>query len=124
MRILITGSTGMIGSALIPFLTHAGHDVVRIVRQKRRDSDILWDPATGTIDVRGLEGAGAVIHLAGENIASGRWTAARKERIKSSRVKGTHLLADSLARLRKPPQVLVSASAIGYYGDRNSEVLR
>ena len=123
MRILITGSSGMVGSALTPFLKRSGHDVIPIAREKGRAGTIFWDPAAGEVDLEALEGADAVVHLAGENIASGRWTAARKDRIKNSRVQGTRLLAESLGRLQRPPGVLVSASAIGYYGDRGSEVL-
>ena len=124
MRILMTGATGLIGSALIPVLTAEGHTVVRLVRRRsRNDSDILWNPAAGTINLPDLENFDAAIHLAGESIASGRWTAARKEKIMRSRIDGTRLFAESLARLQQPPQVLVSASAIGYYGDRGTETL-
>ena len=124
MKILITGSTGMVGAALIPALKAAGHDVTRLLRSaSAAGTDLLWNPDAGAIDVQKLEGFDAVVHLAGENIASGRWTPARKERILQSRVKGTHLLAESLAKLQRPPRVLVSASAIGYYGDRGAEVL-
>jgi uncharacterized protein (TIGR01777 family) len=83
----------------------------------------LWNPAQGTIDISGLEGFDAVVHLAGENIASGRWTAARKQRILESRVNGTRLLSGSLAKLQRSPRVLVSSSAIGYYGDRGNAML-
>lgn len=123
MRIAITGSTGLVGSALVPFLTTGGHQVQRIVRGKPSDGECQWDPNAGTIDAASLEGVDAVVHLAGENIAGGRWTAARKQRIRDSRVLGTRLLAETLARLRQPPRVLVSASAIGFYGDRGDEQL-
>lgn len=125
MKVLISGSTGLIGSALIPVLTDAGHDVVRLVRSRPRpdESEVHWDPESGRIDTAGLEGLDAVVHLAGENIGAGRWSRDRKARIFDSRVKGTRLLCESLADLTHPPKVLVSASAIGYYGDRDEEVL-
>ena len=114
----------MVGAALIPALKAAGHDVTRLLRSpSAAGTDLVWNPDAGAIDVQNLEGFDAVVHLAGENIASGRWTPTRKERIQQSRVKGTHLLAESLAKLQRPPRVLVSASAIGYYGDRGAEVL-
>ena len=118
MKIAVTGSTGLVGSALIPLLESAGHEVVRLRRPAQ------WDPEKGVADPSAFGGVDAVVHLAGENIAGGRWTAARKERILNSRVKGTKLIAETLGNLPKPPQVLVSASAIGYYGDRGSELLR
>ena len=125
MKVLISGSTGLIGSALTPVLTDAGHDVVRLVRStpKSDGSEVHWDPESGSIDTDGLEGMDAVVHLAGENIGAGRWTRDRKERILDSRVKGTRLLCESLANLTQPPKVLVSSSAIGYYGDRDEETL-
>jgi uncharacterized protein len=118
MKIAMTGSSGLVGSALIPLLTQAGHDVVRLRRPAQ------WNPETGTVEPSAFLGADAVVHLAGENIASGRWTSARKHRIRDSRVKGTKLIAETLARMERPPQLLISASATGYYGDRGSEVLR
>jgi uncharacterized protein (TIGR01777 family) len=125
MRVVVTGSTGLIGSALIPSLTAAGHSVTRLVRSKPKDGGaaIGWDPIAGTIDTTGLEGHDGVVHLAGENIA-GRWTAAKKARIRDSRVRGTRLLAEALATLKQPPKVLVCASAMGYYGDRGDQLLR
>jgi uncharacterized protein len=126
MKILISGSSGLIGSALARFLTAQGYTVARLVRPKtpQAGGDVLWDPEAGTIDASRLEGFDAVVHLAGESIAGGRWTAARKARISDSRVKGTRLLAAALAGLEHRPRVLVSASAMGYYGDRGDEVLR
>lgn len=125
MRILITGSTGLIGSALIPLLTTGGHSVTRLVRSHSGSSEdaIPWDPAAGKLDAARLEGVDAVIHLAGDGIASGRWTAKKKASIRESRVKGTRLLSETLARLERPPEVLLSASAIGYYGNRGDELL-
>jgi uncharacterized protein (TIGR01777 family) len=126
MRVLVTGSTGLLGSALVPSLTRDGHDVVRLAHsaQPKPEKVIAWDPEAGVLNAATLEGMDAVVHLAGENIAAGRWTAERKRRILESRVKGTKLLADSLARLARPPRCLISASAIGYYGNRGQEILR
>ena len=106
------------GSALVSSLQSAGHEVVRLKRPEQ------WDPDSGTIDSSVLSGSDAVVHLAGENIASGKWTAARKQRIHDSRVNGTKLIAETISRIDPPPRVLVSASATGYYGNRGSEVLR
>lgn len=125
MRILISGSSGLIGSALVPFLSAQGHTVTRLVRSKTQSpDDVVWDLVAGTIDRGKLEGFDAVVHLAGESIASGRWTAMRKARIRESRVNGTRLLATALAGLEHRPRVLVCASAMGYYGDRGDEILR
>ncbi len=126
MKILVTGSSGLVGSALVSFLTDGGHEILRLVRSKPRSGmpEIRWNPETGDVDLARLEGVEAVVHLAGENIASGRWTAEKKIRIRESRVRGTRLLCESLAHLEQPPRVLVCASATGYYGDRGEEVLR
>lgn len=124
MRILLTGATGLVGSALGPLLTTSGHEVVRLVRGTVKEAnEILWDPARRELATAQLEGLDAVVHLAGENIAGARWTAAVKERIRTSRVEGTRLLCETLAKLKQPPKVLVCASATGYYGDRGSEEL-
>jgi uncharacterized protein (TIGR01777 family) len=123
-RIAISGASGLIGSQLVPFLRAGGHDVLRLVRRRPRAADeIFWDPSSGQIDAAALEGMDAVIHLAGVSIAGGRWTAARKAAILESRVQGTRLLAETLARLQHPPRVLVSASGIGYYGDGGADTL-
>ncbi|MCG3180259.1 MAG: hypothetical protein BIFFINMI_02617 [Phycisphaerae bacterium] len=123
LRIAITGATGLIGRRLTPFLTTGGHEVLAVTRRPPPGSGaIAWDPAAGRIDAAALEGLDAVVHLAGENIA-GRWTASRRRRILDSRTGGTRLLAEALAGLKRPPRVLVSASAIGYYGDRGDELL-
>ena len=125
MKIAITGSTGLVGSALNPFLTTGGHHVVRMVRTGAAASgdDLGWDPNRGTIDARRLEGLDAVVHLAGENIATRRWNAEQKARIRDSRVQGTKLLCETVAKLKRPPRVLISASAIGFYGDQGDREL-
>lgn len=117
MAVAITGASGMVGSALSAFLKTAGHRVVPIVRHPSSSGEIAWDPLGGTIDQNGLEKVDAVVNLAGENIGSGRWTKAKKKRIRESRVKGTRLLVDALNNLKHPPKVLISASGIGYYGN-------
>jgi uncharacterized protein (TIGR01777 family) len=124
MRILLTGSSGLIGRALLPFLTAGGHEVTRLVRSRAPASGGLlsWEPGAGRIQVGELEGFDAVVHLAGETIA-GRWTSRKKTRILESRVQGTRLLSESLAQLRHPPRVLVAASAVGFYGDRRDEIV-
>jgi uncharacterized protein (TIGR01777 family) len=129
MNVLVTGSTGLVGSALVPFLTTGGHHVTRLVRRRQASSpgaaitDVEWDPAAGRLDSASLEGIDAAVHLAGENIGTGRWTAAKKAKILDSRVRGTRLLCESLAKLSRPPGALVSASAIGIYGSRGDEPL-
>jgi len=123
MRVAVTGSHGLIGSALVPRLTTAGHHVVRVVRGATGSGEIGWDPAAGRLEPADLEGVDAVIHLAGVGIADGRWSDARKARIVASRVEGTELLARTLAGMDRKPSVLLSASAIGYYGDRGTEEL-
>lgn len=122
-RVVVTGASGLIGSALTSLLRAAGHSVTPLVRRAPAHGEIGWDPDAGRIDAAALEGVDAVVHLAGESIADGRWTAARKRRILESRTQGTGLLAATLARLERPPAVLVSASAIGFYGDRGAERL-
>jgi hypothetical protein len=124
MNILISGSSGLIGQALIPVLTSGGHAVTSLVRFKPRTRAplVYWNPAGGEIDAAKLEGFDAVVHLAGESVA-GRWSAAKKGTIRESRVKGTRLLCEALGRLSSRPRVLVAASASGYYGDRGDEVL-
>ena len=124
MKVAVTGSSGLIGSALVSFLTSGGHEVRRLVRRApRSDDEIRWDPSRAEIDPAALEGVDAVIHLSGESVAGGRWTDARKDRIRRSRIDSTRTLARALASLKEPPRVLVSASAIGYYGDRGEEWL-
>lgn len=125
MKILVSGSHGLVGGALIKSLTNDGHEVSRLVRRERAfgSPEVEWHPDHGLIDAEHIEGLDAVVHLAGESIASGRWTDDKKRSIRDSRVKGTQLLSKSLAQCSRPPAVFVSASAIGYYGDRNDELL-
>lgn len=124
-RVAVTGASGLIGRNLTAFLESGGHSVLRLVRRRPRAEarEAYWDPASGAIDSAALEGMDIVVHLAGENVGAGLWTLARKEAILRSRVDGTTLLCKTLAQLRKPPRVLVAASAVGYYGDRGDEVL-
>jgi uncharacterized protein (TIGR01777 family) len=125
MKVLVTGASGLIGTALVSHMAAHGDKVLRLVRraQPNRPDEIVWDPASGKLDGDRLQGMDAVVHLAGENIASGRWTAVRKRRILESRIEGTRLLARRLAALHKPPQVMISASGVAIYGDRGNEIL-
>jgi hypothetical protein len=124
MHVVVTGSRGLVGSALIPFLTTGGHRVTRLVRGAAAGPDeAIWDPGKGLTEPLRVDGVDAVVHLAGENIAAGRWTPARKAEIRRSRVEGTRSLCDALIRLPQPPKVLVTASAIGFYGDRGAQAL-
>lgn len=121
--IALSGASGLLGSALRPVLTTAGWQVRPLVRRDAKPGEVRWDPAAGTLDAMALAGVSAAIHLAGESIAAGRWTEAKKAAIRSSRILGTRLLSESLARLPQRPEVLVSASAIGIYGDRGDALL-
>ncbi len=121
-RVAITGASGLIGRSLSPFLTTGGHEVVRLVRRRAGAGEVSWNYEQARADTAGLEGLDAVVHLAGENIAA-RWTEDRRRRIIESRVIGTRFLSETLARLTRPPRVLVAASAIGVYGDRGEEIL-
>jgi uncharacterized protein (TIGR01777 family) len=126
MDVAVTGASGFVGSALVPALEADGHRVVRAVRPesaKKAGDTLSWDPVEGRIDAAGLEGIDAVIHLAGAGIGDKKWTPDRKRLIHESRVKGTTLLCETLAGLTKKPAVLVSASAVGYYGPRGDEIL-
>jgi len=122
MKIAVSGASGLVGTELTRRLVARGDDVVALVR-RRSDDGIYWNPDEGSIDATALAGVDAVVHLAGENVAAGRWTAARKQAIRSSRVDGTRLVADALAGLGPSPATLVCASAIGIYGDRRDAEL-
>ncbi len=123
LTIAVTGASGMIGSELTAFLEGGGHQVRRVTRRRPEagSSQPYWNPEAGEVAAEGFRGVDAVVHLAGENIAAGRWTPERKEAIRKSRVEGTRLLAEALASVSSGPKVLVVASAIGYYGDRGDE---
>lgn len=125
MRIAITGASGLIGSQLSAFLQTGGHRVDAMVRSasSATGTDIVWDPKGGALDRSALEGVDAVVHLAGENIAGGRWTDERKRRVLESRVNGTKTIARAVSSLDRPPKVLVVASAVGFYGARGEEPL-
>ena len=121
---MITGASGLIGTALVPALQRDGHRVLRLVRGDRGGADTLgWDPAAGRIDATGLEGVDAVVHLAGAGIGDKKWTPERKREIRESRTRGTTVLCDALAGLERKPAVLVSASGVDYYGAHGDEPL-
>ena len=124
MRIIVSGSHGLVGKALIKALETDGHEIYRLVRHApNSEHEIEWSPDRYSIAISRIEGFDAVFHLAGESIASGRWNDEKKRKMRESRTKGTKLLADALANLSAPPKTLISASAIGYYGDRGDELL-
>ena len=131
MRILVSGSTGFLGTALVETLEGQGHSIARLVRpgtsRKRaaggRSQTVAWDPVAGQFDTPSAEGAEALIHLAGASIAGGRWNASHKELLGTSRIAATRHLIGSLAKLQRPPRVIVAASAIGFYGNRGDETL-
>jgi len=122
LRILVSGASGLIGSALVPALRQDGNVVIPLLRRTPGAGEIGWDPEAGRLNRQELENFDAVIHLAGENIGA-RWTGERRRRIRESRVRGTSLLSEALAGLRQPPRTLVSVSAVGIYGSRGDEVL-
>ncbi len=125
MKILVTGSHGLVGSQLVPSLTNSGHKVVRLIRSqvKAPNEEINWNPRTGSIEQNKLENLDGIVHLAGENIATGRWTEGKKNLIRDSRVKGTGLLAVALSSLKRKPKVFISASAIGFYGNSGNNLM-
>ena len=125
MKILVTGSSGLVGSQLLPALRTLGHDVVPLVRDQSRvtEESAFWDPAGGQVDAAALEDCDAAVNLAGESIAAGRWSEKRKQAIRTSRTSATRTIAGALARLEPRPRVLINASAIGYYGSRGDERL-
>src|SRR5437879_4308914 len=122
MKIVVSGSTGLIGTALTGALARRGEEVVPLVRRRVAPGEqaLAWDPERGMIDRAGLESADAVIHLAGENVF-GRWTDAKKQRIRESRVAGTKLMSETIASLQRRPATMLAASAIGYYGNSGAE---
>ncbi|MBI3405944.1 MAG: TIGR01777 family protein [Acidobacteria bacterium] len=128
MRVLISGSSGLVGTALMEALTKAGHSAHRLVRPVHRTNfpdpgDVSWDSVSGTIDKAAAEGSDAVVHLAGASIAAGRWSEARKHELRSSRVDATRSLVSCFEKVSRKPGVLISASAIGFYGSRGEEGL-
>lgn len=129
MKVIISGSSGLIGTALIDALRPEGNSICRLVRSSSAapadatSRMIRWEPPTGSIDLAALEGADAVVHLAGASVAGGRWTASRKEILRRSRIDSTRHLVSALIQLKEKPRVFVSASAIGYYGNRGDEIL-
>ena len=131
MRILVSGSTGFLGMAVVETLEGQGHAVARLVRPatarrnagSAREQTVAWDPVAGQFDAAGAEGADALIHLAGASIAGGRWNASHKALLRTSRIDATRHLIGALAKLQRPPRVIVAASAIGYYGNRGDETL-
>jgi uncharacterized protein (TIGR01777 family) len=136
MRILISGSTGFLGTSLIESLERQGHEIGRLVRPEtgKRSSrppnssqgpghTVAWDPVAGEFDAAGAEGADALVHLAGASIAGGRWNASRKSLLRTSRIDATRHLMQALSKLQRAPRVIVAASAVGYYGNRGDETL-
>ena len=131
MRILVSGSTGFLGTALVETLEGQGHSIARLVRPETsqksaagvRAESVSWDPVAGQFDAAGAEGTDALIHLAGASIAGGRWSVSRKKLLRTSRIDATRHLIGALAKLQRPPRVMVAASAIGYYGNRGDETL-
>lgn len=123
MKVLIAGASGLIGSALIPALEADGAEITRLVRSTPKPSEVEWHPNHDEMDSASLAGFDAVINLAGENVAGGRWTEEQKRKIHDSRVNGTHLLSEAMAELAQRPKVFLCASATGFYGDRDDEVL-
>ncbi|HSX12797.1 MAG TPA: TIGR01777 family oxidoreductase [Chlamydiales bacterium] len=125
MRILVSGSRGLIGSSLTAFLTAEGHQVIRLVREKssKQENAVYWNPQIGEANKEDFEGFDAMVHLAGENIFRFRWSKKKKETLFQSRCRDTWLLSQILTRLNLPPKIVISASAIGIYGDRGKETL-
>lgn len=123
MKVAVTGASGLIGSGLVSFLLKKAVTVSRILRDDPRGNGISWRPEGGNWDSAFADGTDGIVHLAGENIASGRWTKEKKEKIRNSRVDGTKRLCDHILKLSSPPSVFVCASAIGFYGDRGMEFL-
>ena len=123
MKVAIAGASGLVGSALIPALKSMGAQITRMVRSKPRAGELEWHPNNDELSPDSLSGFDTIINLAGENIAGGRWTDDQKRKIRESRINGTHLLSEAIARLSPKPRVFLCASATGIYGDRDDEVL-
>jgi uncharacterized protein (TIGR01777 family) len=123
MKVLIAGASGLVGTALAAALTNDGNEVTRLVRSAPRFGEVEWHPNHDSIDPAKLQGFDAIINLAGESIAGARWTDEQKKKIHDSRVNGTHLLSEAIAKLASKPRVFLCASATGFYGDRDDEVL-
>ena len=125
MKTLITGGSGLVGTALDEYLRQQGHEVLRLCRRGTAgcDGQPWWDPSTGQVDADALAGADAIVHLAGANIGARLWTQARKRLLRDSRVESTRTLAEYLAARPNPPSVFISASAVGFYGNRGDDVL-
>jgi len=123
MKVAIAGASGLVGSALIPVLKSMGASITRMVRSKPRAGELEWHPNQDELSPDTLSGFDTIINLAGENIAGGRWTDDQKRKIRESRINGTHLLSEAIARLSPKPRVFICASATGIYGDRDDEVL-
>ena len=123
MKIAIAGASGLVGSVLVPVLEKDGNAVVRLVRSTPKAGEIEWHPNQDSIEPAKLEGFDVIVNLAGENIAAGRWTDDQKRKIRESRVNGTHLMSEAIAKLSRPPSAFICASATGIYGDRDDEIL-
>ncbi len=123
MKILLSGASGLIGSALRPHLEKKQHEVICLTRSRAQKNKTYWNPLSGEVDTSSLEGIEVVIHLAGEPLDDQRWSRNKKKLIEDSRVKGTRILCEKLAALSSPPKLMICASAVGYYGDRGSKVL-
>jgi uncharacterized protein (TIGR01777 family) len=124
MKVAITGASGLIGSALVPHLRSVGHEVIRLVRRPPAgDDEVTWNPKAGTVDLDALQGVDGVIHLAGAGVGDHRWTDSYKAEILDSRVDGTRTIAQAMAALEPRPRVLVSGSAIGWYGDTGDRIV-
>ncbi len=123
MKIAIAGASGLVGSALIPVLEKDGAAITRLVRSTPKSGEIEWHPNQDSIEASKLEGFDVIINFAGENIAGGRWTDDQKRKIRDSRVNGTHLMSETIAKLSQKPRAFICASATGIYGDRDDEIL-
>jgi uncharacterized protein (TIGR01777 family) len=123
LKVLLSGSTGLVGRSLTKVLHDSGHQVVPLTRGRREQGRAWWDPESGEIDLAPAGQFDAAIHLAGENVASGKWTTGKKAKIRASRVQGSALLAEALAAMPTPPGSYLQASAIGFYGDRGEDIL-